>query len=60
VWRRLLNRLIRAWRQACGDAPERSVILLSNDGFFRHYGAVANGHQFRLMAQIRYDFLILK
>jgi transposase len=27
---------------------------------FRHYGAVAKGHQFRLMAQIRYDFLILK
>jgi hypothetical protein len=26
----------------------------------RHYGAVAKGHQFRLMAQIRYDFLILK
>jgi hypothetical protein len=26
----------------------------------RHYGAVAKGHQFRLMAQVRYDFLILK
>ena len=29
-------------------------------GVERHYGAVAKGHQFRLMAQIRYDFLILK
>ena len=26
----------------------------------RHYGAVAKGHQFRLMVQIRHDFLIVK
>jgi hypothetical protein len=25
LWRRLLNRLIHAWRQACGDTPESSV-----------------------------------
>jgi hypothetical protein len=28
VWRRLLNRLIPAWRQACGDTPEPSAIII--------------------------------
>src|SRR3954470_5069463 len=27
VWRRLLNRLIQTWRQACGDTPEPSAVI---------------------------------
>ena len=34
LWRRLLNRLIRAWRQACGDKPVPSSLsdLTQYDG----------------------------
>jgi hypothetical protein len=28
LWRRLLNRLILAWRQACGDTAEPSVVII--------------------------------
>src|SRR3954471_14032212 len=30
LWRRLLNRLIRAWRQACGDKPEPSAVIVDS------------------------------
>ena len=30
VWRRLLNRLILAWRQACGDKPVPSAVILDS------------------------------
>src|SRR3954469_9717352 len=30
LWRRLLNRLIQAWRQACGDTPEPSAIIVDS------------------------------
>src|SRR3954451_4948747 len=28
VWRRLLNRLTQTWRQACGDTPEPSAVIV--------------------------------
>ncbi len=30
LWRRLLNRLILAWRQACGDKPVPSAVILDS------------------------------
>src|SRR3954462_15391752 len=30
LWRRLLDRLILAWRQACGDTPEPSTVILDS------------------------------
>src|ERR671912_281908 len=30
LWRRLLNRLILAWRQACGDTPEPSAVIVDS------------------------------
>lgn len=30
LWRRLLNRLIWAWRQACGDIPEPSAVIIDS------------------------------
>src|SRR5580693_4656279 len=30
LWRRLLNRLRRAWRRACGDAPEPSAVVIDS------------------------------
>jgi transposase len=30
LWRRLLNRLIQAWRQACGDTPEPSTVIIDS------------------------------
>jgi hypothetical protein len=30
LWCRLLNRLIRAWRQACGDTPEHSAVIIDS------------------------------
>src|SRR4051812_12198854 len=30
LWRRLLNRLILSWRQACGDTPEPSAVILDS------------------------------
>src|SRR3712207_1452554 len=30
LWRRLLNRLILAWRQVCGDTPEPSAVILDS------------------------------
>jgi hypothetical protein len=30
LWRRLLNRLIRAWRRACGDTPEPSAVIIDS------------------------------
>jgi hypothetical protein len=30
VWRRLLNRLIQAWRQACGDTADPSAVILDS------------------------------
>ena len=30
LWRRLLNRLIQAWRQACGDTPEPSAVIVDS------------------------------
>src|SRR4051812_39698584 len=30
VWRRLLNRLIQAWRQACGDTSEPSAVIIDS------------------------------
>src|SRR3954452_12242982 len=30
LWRRLLNRLIQAWRQACGDTPKPSAVILDS------------------------------
>jgi hypothetical protein len=30
LWRRLLNRLILAWRQACGDTPEPSAVIIDS------------------------------
>ncbi len=30
LWRRILDRQIRAWRQACGDAPEPSTVILDS------------------------------
>jgi transposase len=30
LWRRLLNRLIQAWRQACGDTSEPSAVILDS------------------------------
>src|SRR3954469_13683032 len=30
LWRRLLNRLILAWRQACGDTAEPSAVILDS------------------------------
>jgi transposase len=30
LWRRLLNRLIQAWRQACGDAAEPSAVIVDS------------------------------
>ncbi len=30
LWRRLLNRLIQAWRQACGDTAEPSTVILDS------------------------------
>src|SRR3982751_3421669 len=34
LWRRLLNRLIQTWRQACGDTPEPSAVIV--DSVVRH------------------------
>src|SRR3954449_6574075 len=30
LWRRLLNRLIQTWRQACGDTPEPSAVVVDS------------------------------
>src|SRR5215218_6288841 len=30
LWRRLLNRLILAWRQACGDIADPSAVILDS------------------------------
>jgi hypothetical protein len=30
VWRRLLNRLILAWRQACGDTADPSAVIIDS------------------------------
>src|SRR5690349_14656746 len=30
LWRRLLNRLVQAWRQACGDTPEPSAVIVDS------------------------------
>jgi transposase len=30
LWRRLLNRLVQAWRQACGDKPVPSAVILDS------------------------------
>jgi hypothetical protein len=30
LWRRLLNRLIRAWRQACSDTPNPSAVIIDS------------------------------
>jgi transposase len=30
LWRRLLNRLILAWRQACGDAADPTAVILDS------------------------------
>jgi len=30
LWRRLLDRLIRTWRVACGDAPEPSAVIIDS------------------------------
>ena len=30
LWRRLLNRLILAWRQACGDTPDPSAVIIDS------------------------------
>jgi transposase len=30
LWRRLLNRMIRAWRQVCGDAADPSAVILDS------------------------------
>jgi hypothetical protein len=30
LWRRLLNRLIHAWRQACGDTLDPSAVILDS------------------------------
>jgi DDE family transposase len=30
LWRRLLNRLIQAWRQACGDTSEPSAVIIDS------------------------------
>ena len=30
LWRRLLDRLRRAWRHACGDAPEPSAVVIDS------------------------------
>src|SRR3954467_978522 len=30
VWRRLLNRLIQTWRQACGDTPDPSAVIIDS------------------------------
>jgi transposase len=30
LWRRLLNRLIRVWRQACDDTPEPSAVIIDS------------------------------
>jgi hypothetical protein len=30
LWRRLLNRLILSWRQACGDTPEPSTVIIDS------------------------------
>jgi hypothetical protein len=30
LWRRILDRQIRAWRQACGDAPEASAVIIDS------------------------------
>jgi hypothetical protein len=30
LWRRLLNRLIQAWRQACGDTAEPSAVIIDS------------------------------
>jgi hypothetical protein len=30
LWRRLLDRLIRTWRLACGDAPEPSAVMIDS------------------------------
>jgi hypothetical protein len=30
LWRRLLNRLIQAWRRACGDTPEPSAVIIDS------------------------------
>jgi hypothetical protein len=30
LWRRLLNRLILAWRQVCGDKPVPSAVIIDS------------------------------
>src|SRR3954471_1715693 len=30
LWRRLLNRLILAWRQACGDKPVPTAVIINS------------------------------
>jgi hypothetical protein len=30
LWRRLLNRLIQTWRQACGDTPDPSAVIIDS------------------------------
>src|SRR3954449_8773967 len=30
LWRRLLNRLIQAWRQACGDTADPSAVIIDS------------------------------
>src|SRR5690349_7104517 len=30
LWRRLLNRLIQTWRQACGDTPEPNAVIIDS------------------------------
>src|SRR5215213_3416246 len=33
LWRRLLDRLRRTWRLACGDAPEPSAVVIDNRSY---------------------------
>jgi hypothetical protein len=30
LWRRMLDQLRRAWRRACGDAPEPSAVIIDS------------------------------
>src|SRR3954462_12997980 len=41
LWRRLLDRLRRRWRRACGDAPEPSAVVIDVDPVARRQTALS-------------------
>jgi transposase len=53
LWRRLLNRLIQAWRQACGDTPKPSAVIIDSRSCHSAPSCFGRGFQGRRMKSAR-------